>query len=160
AGVPFTAIVHQGTGTVTILQTGKEDVASDDANLGFAKVANRVLYLDGSANFRVQVKDLQRLEARGGTIKGEDLNLHQLDIELYGSASIELAGRVDDLKITANAAGNFNGEALKAKKARVVAYSSATLVVNVSDELNARAYAKGSIEYLGSPKVDKQVFAK
>lgn len=64
-----------------------------------------------------------------------------------------IAGSVDVLELTLSGVGSFNGAEFKTKQATIRNSGVGSVVVNVSEQLDATASGMGSVEYIGSPQV-------
>lgn len=107
--------------------------------------------------YRLKVKSLDGLEGSGSvTIDAVGLDADRLEVDFSGTARGVLAGSATAQRVTVSGAGGFDGRALSGRTAEVEVSGTGRAVVNVSDELTARASAASTIGYLGSPKVDEQ----
>jgi hypothetical protein len=168
----FSSISSKSVGRVTVQQTGKESltITADDNILPLLEsyVADNILYLtiEKDANFKptrpiefvVEVKSLESLNIKGvGTVEVKDIQGKRLSISLDGVGSMTIAGSVDVLELTLSGVGSFNGEEFKTKQATVRNSGVGSVVVNVSEQLDATASGMGSVEYIGSPQVRESV---
>lgn len=166
----FSSISSKSVGKVTVQQTGKESftITADDNILPLleSRVANNVLYLtiakDTNMNptkpieFVVEVKSLEGLNIDGvGSIEAKGIQGKRLAVSLGGVGSTTIAGSVDVLDLSLSGVGSFHGEEFKTKQATVRHSGVGSAVVNVSDQLDATVSGVGSVEYIGSPQVQK-----
>jgi len=166
----FSSISSKSVGKVTVQQTGKESltITADDNILPLleSRVADNVLYLtiakDTNMNptkpieFVVEVKSLESLNIDGvGSIKAKGIQGKRLSVSLDGVGSMTIAGSVDVLDLSLSGVGSFHGEEFKTKQAKVRHSGVGSAVVNVSDHLDATVSGVGSVEYIGSPQVQK-----
>lgn len=166
----FTAIEVSGTGRLVVERTGTESltVTADDNLISMftSEVKNGTLYLSvakgkrpsGSPTYRVTLSELRGLDISGaGSIEATKLDGDALSISISGAGSGNIAGRVDDLRISISGAGSFNAAELKAKRAKVTVSGAGNVTVNASDELDATVSGVGTIWYIGSPKLTSKV---
>ncbi|MFB8792243.1 MAG: DUF2807 domain-containing protein [Potamolinea sp.] len=166
----FSSISSKSVGKVAVQQTGKESltITADDNILPLleSRVADNILYLtiakDTHMNptkpieFVVEVKSLESLKIDGvGSIEVKDIQGKRLSVSLDGVGSMTIAGSVDVLDLTLSGVGSFHGEKFKVKQAKVHHSGVGSAVVNVSDQLDATVSGVGSVEYIGSPQVQK-----
>jgi hypothetical protein len=166
----FSSISFKSVGKVTMQQTGKESltITAEDNILPLleSRAADNILYLtlakDGKMNptkpieFAVQVKSLENLNTDGvGSIEAQGIQGKRLVVAMDGVGEVKIAGSVDVLDLTLAGVGSFQGEKLKTKQATVRNNGVGSAVVNVSEQLDATVSGVGSIEYIGSPQVQK-----
>lgn len=168
----FSSISSESVGRVTVQQTGKESltITAEDNILPLLKsyVADNVLYLTTekdthfrptkSIEFVLEVKSLESLNIKGvGSVEVKNIQGKRLSISLHGVGSMTISGNVDVLELNLSGVGSFHGEEFKTKQARVRNSGVGSAVVNVSDHLDATVSGVGSVEYIGSPEVQKSV---
>jgi hypothetical protein len=161
---PF-ARIHLKQGKAVIRQTGKEAVeARGDPplrDMAETNVADGTLYLNAphpDIEFVVDVKDLTHLRIAGvGKVEVMDLKGEKLEIQVDAAGQVSVSGSVQEQVIRLSAAGQFNGEGCKSKRAEVHVGSGGRAVVQVSDRLRAAISAGGTLEYVGSPQVEEDV---
>jgi len=168
----FSSISTNSVGKIIIKQTGKESltITADDNILPLleSRVADNILYLtiknDTSFNptqpieFMVEVKRLESLKINGvGSVEVQDIQSKNLSISFDGVGGMTIAGNVDVLDLSLDGVGSFNGENLKTKQATIRSKGVGSVVVNVSEQLDASVLGLGSIEYIGSPQVKEFV---
>jgi Putative auto-transporter adhesin, head GIN domain len=166
----FSSISFKSVGKVTMQQTGKESltIAAEDNILPLleSRVADNILYLtlakDGKMNptkpieFVVQVKSLESLNVDGvGSIEAKGIQGKRLAVAMDGVGEVAIAGSADVLDLNLSGVGSFQGEAFKTKRATVRNSGVGSAVVNVSEQLDADLSGVGSIEYVGSPQVQR-----
>lgn len=168
----FSSISFKSVGKLKVLQNGKESltIIAEDNILPMLKshVSNRILYINNvnessisptkPIEFFVEVKNLDSLNTKGvGSIEIKEIQSKRLAISIDGVGSVAIAGNVDVLDLTLSGVGSFNGEALKTKQAIVHSKGVGNAVVNVSEQLDASVSGIGSLEYIGSPQVNKSM---
>jgi Putative auto-transporter adhesin, head GIN domain len=166
----FSSISFKSVGKVTMQQTGKESltIAAEDNILPLleSRVADNILYLtlakDGKMNptkpieFVVQVKSLESLNVDGvGSIEAKGIQGKRLAVAMDGVGEVAIAGSADVLDLNLSGVGSFQGEAFKTKRATVRNSGVGSAVVSVSEQLDADLSGVGSIEYVGSPQVQR-----
>jgi hypothetical protein len=108
--------------------------------------------------------ELDRLETdrlavafRGaGTLHLGELTARELEIRIHGSSRIEVAGTVDTQRVEARL-GTYHAPRLKSQRAQVRLQGMAQAVVWAVDALQATIRGPGSVRYLGTPRVSRQV---
>ncbi len=169
---PFSSISFESVGKLNIRQTGKESltIVAEDNILPTLEshVSDQTLHIRNAKTssinptqpieFVVEVKSLDSLNAKAvGNIEIKDIQGKRLAVSLDGVGSIAIAGNIDVLDLELSGVGSFNGTDLKTKEARVRNKGVGSVVVNVSEQLDASASGIGSIEYIGSPQVKESV---
>jgi hypothetical protein len=130
------------------------------------RVADHILYL-GTVNdvdinptkpieFIMEVKSLENFNMTGvGSIEAKGIQGKQLTIDLTGVGNMAIEGSANSLDLRLNGIGSYRGDRFKTKQATVHSDGVGSAVLNVSDQLDASVSGMGSIEYIGSPKVQK-----
>jgi Putative auto-transporter adhesin, head GIN domain len=166
----FSSINFKSEGKVTVQQTGKESLTinAEDNLLPLleTRVADRILYL-GTVNnvdinptkpieFIMEVKSLESFDMTGvGSIEAKGIQGKQLTVTLTGVGNMTIDGSADFLDLRLNGIGSYRGERFKTKQANVYSDGVGSAVLNVSDQLDASVSGVGSVEYIGSPKIQK-----
>jgi len=130
------------------------------------------VYWVRTANVYVQVEEIKRINASGGSdVKGEDeisseeLRLHasggsdirlrvdvaELDVEVSGGADIELMGTANYLEASTSGGSNLNAYDLVVRFAQLEASGGSDIKITVEDEIKARASGGADIKYAGNP---------
>jgi hypothetical protein len=175
-------VLIERTGNESLTVTGDDNLLP----LFTAEVANGTLSLstaDGKSfegktpTYRITVGDLSKIDINGsGTvhaskIEGEALSISisgsgtmhvagqvsNLTASVSGSGTMDLAGQASDLTASVSGSGTVDAAELAAQHAKVVVTGSGDLIVNASDQLDARITGSGSIRYIGSPKLASAV---
>lgn len=108
--------------------------------------------------YHVGVANLRELQVAGsGDVKTSKLDSNTLSVVVTGSSDVSLAGRAEDLTVSASGSSSINAGELRAKTAKVVVRGSSDVTVNASDTLDAQVNGSGSLIYLGTPKLTKSV---
>jgi hypothetical protein len=163
----FTAVRFEGAGRV-VIESGDTDsvtVSSDDNVLPKITTGTRsgVLVLGIAANtgiianellYRVTVKDLRAIDAAGaGTLQASKLASKALTVTVAGSSSLQLSGKVADLKLLISGSGIINAAELVAERANVVLSGSGSTSVDVQESLDTVISGSGNVTYTGTPKL-------
>lgn len=88
----------------------------------------------------------------GSSIK-LDVETTKLDAKINSGSEIIIKGNTDILTVNANAGGKFYGKTLVAKNATLTTNAGGIIESNVTDILDAKTRAGGSIDIYGSPNV-------
>ncbi|HEU4867310.1 MAG TPA: head GIN domain-containing protein [Actinomycetota bacterium] len=167
----FDRVSIQGIGDLQIEQSGEESLTIEAEDnllpLLVSEVEGGRLKLGIRPNssisatkpivYRLKVKTLNGIDGSGSvTIDAVGLDADRLEVGLSGTVKSVLAGRATAQIVTISGAGGFDGRALTGRTAEVEVSGTGRAVVNVSDELRARASGASSIGYLGGPEVDQQ----
>jgi hypothetical protein len=168
----FTMIDVAGVGEVVITQGDTDSlVVETDDNLQeivLGDVRGDTLYLGINANqgfsdatrvrFTVTVKELTAITLSGaGTLSVRDFRGEQLSVNHSGAGPVTVAGTVVEQRVTLSGAGNYDGAALASARATVDLSGFGSVVVNVSERLDATVSGAGSIAYIGSPELHEQI---
>lgn len=168
----FTVIDVSGVGEVVITQGDTDSLTVDtDDNLQaivLGDVRDDTLYLGINANqgfsdatritFTVTVKELTAISFSGaGMVSVRDLSGEQITVNHSGAGRVTVAGTVVEQRVTLSGAGNYDGTALASARATVELSGFGSVVVNVSERLDATVSGAGSIAYIGSPELHEQI---
>lgn len=168
----FNGLVVNGAGKVFVDRTGTESLAitTDDNMLPYivTEVRDRRLTISFKSSvvpnhltdltFRVTVKDLESIEVNGAVaLEARGIEESQMAVNVSGAGAVKLAGQVDQLAVTLSGAGALQSENMASRSATVTNNGLGAAFVSVSDELNATMNGMGFIEYIGNPKVTKEI---
>lgn len=78
-------------------------------------------------------------------------NAKKAIIQVSSAGTVKLEGTAVDLMVNASSSGSCNLKEFKVENANVTATSSASLVVNTSKSIDAKAATSGSISFYGNP---------
>jgi hypothetical protein len=93
-----------------------------------------------------------------GSVDLEGLEADELDVRISGAGNLEVAdGKVAEQQITISGAGDYRAEDLDSLEARVSLSGLGSAFVRVRDHLDVTISGAGSVKYVGSPTVEKQV---
>jgi hypothetical protein len=160
----FTRIALDGTGQVTIQQTGTESLSieADDNLLPLltSDVAGGKLTLatKGSIHptkpihYRITVKDIAAIALEGaGDVSATGLHADALAVRISGSGNVSLAGTAASETIDIDGAGRCDAAQLATKTARVTVDGAGHVEVAPSDTLDAKVDGVGDVFYTGNP---------
>jgi hypothetical protein len=130
-----------------------------------ARIAIRFRSLDAialSGSVRLTAPKLAatslRIRASGGSaLSIEDLRATSLRVDGSGALEADLAGRVDDEKVSISGAGNYRAERLFANDVTVTVSGVGNVVLRAERTLRANISGAGVIEYAGDPVVTEHV---
>lgn len=129
-------------------------------------------------NIYVTLKDLEEVTLLGsGEVYSEDViqsdnlnlaiegsgNMHfdakgkSLKVTINGSGTVYVSGVIDEQQVEIRGSGDYEGEGLQSKKAKISIYGSGDAVVNVTDLLNISISGSGNVSYHGKPKINKRI---
>ncbi len=168
--IGFSSIAFNSEGKVTVQQTGKESltISAEDNLLPLleTRVTDRILSI-GTVNntdinptkpieFVMEVKSLEGFTMTGvGSIEAKGIQAKQMTIALTGVGAMTIEGAADSLDLRLEGVGSYEGKDFKTKQAKVYSEGVGSAVLNVSDRLDAVVSGVGTVEYIGSPKVQK-----
>jgi hypothetical protein len=104
----------------------------------------------------IQTDRLQITFRGAGAIRIASLTAGQLDVDLHGTARIDLAGSVEQQTVNARL-GTYSAAQLESRRAVVTLQGMARAIVWAADTLEATIRGPGSVQYVGSPRVRKHV---
>ena len=141
---------------------------------------NHSIYNGTQVTATVTYKKLNRLSVRGEeivrltsamnqedlklTIYGEskiyfdDLTTNELTVAIYGESYLEFAaGSVDRQVYRAYGESEVNAYEVANKSTKITAYGESNFRLNVSDRLKVTCYGETSVNYAGSPEVERGI---
>lgn len=167
----FDRVSIEGIGELRIEQSGEESLTIEAEDnllpLLISEVEGSRLKLGIRPNssisatkpivYRLKVRSLNGIDGSGSvTIDAVGLDADRLEVGLSGTVKSVLAGSATAQVVTISGAGRFDGRALTGRTAEIEVSGIGRAVVNVSDELSARASGASTVGYLGDPDVDQQ----
>jgi len=143
-------------------------VISSDVNFAFDSPPTVYIYtprLDGvSIHGAGRMRDWDTVATEsfslwlGGALTGNlPLDVENLDAVVTGAASLRAAGRADTASIGVSGAGDVTARELQTQHAVVDISGAGSVIVAVSDTLNASVAGAGSVRYIGDPNVTQSV---
>ena len=82
---------------------------------------------------------------------------HQGCRQFAAAGRTDQSGRAQEQDVSISGSGEYNGEALTSRSARVNVSGSGDVVVNASDALDAQVSGSGNVRYVGNPSVTEKV---
>jgi hypothetical protein len=167
-----TAVELQGTGDLTIDQTGTESLTIEAEDNILAKLTSDVsdgtlrlgtkpgtnLRTTKPIKYRLTVKDLTGVAISGsGTATAAKVTTTRFTARISGSGTITIGGTADDQEITISGSGSYRAAELASKTAAATISGSGDAEVMVADQLHINLSGSGSLTYLGSPTVDQNI---
>jgi hypothetical protein len=168
----FDSVEFSSAGRLTIQQTGTDSlqIQADDNVLPLltSEVAGTTLRLgvkpgtniSGAQNiaYTVTAKELKGVVLSGaGEVTVTGIDGTNLAVSHSGFGKFSVSGRVTKEVVELTGAGQFEGRDLAAEDAEVTVSGTGLATVNASRTLVARVTGVGRIEYLGNPKVTREV---
>ena len=168
----FTGVELTSIGDLRIEQTGTESLTIEaDADVLpqlTSNVSDGILELGVAPGttiatsrrivYRLTVATLDSIAVSGaGDATASNLRADRLAVEISGAGEMTLAGTVDSQTVTISGTGDYNGEDLPSASAKVTIDAAGNAVLRVSDRLDATVSGVGSVEYIGDPKVTKDI---
>ncbi|MHA1221345.1 MAG: GIN domain-containing protein, partial [Candidatus Heimdallarchaeota archaeon] len=92
-----------------------------------------------------------------GSIKINHIDVRFLDVKLSNLGKIEMAGVVEEQKVTIKGSGNYQASNLKSDKAKVTINGLGKAVVWVNEEFEASIKGVGNISYYGNPRIKSTI---
>lgn len=168
----FSRIALTGTGTILVSKGDSESlvVAADDNLLQYitATVSNGTLAIgfrsgasyDPSSppKFTIVAKNLSSLDISGqGTATLASADWGDLSLSLEGAGTITAAGTANALSVNFSGSGDFAGDNLRAKAARISLAGACDAVTWATDSLDVSLAGTGDVSYYGSPRVTQSI---
>jgi hypothetical protein len=175
-------IITQGEKESLLIETDdniipliETEVSAERLSIGFRRGYNFVPTSD--IKFYLTVKELDEILLSGaGSIKCEDFDTEELEIEISGAGDIdfrldadlvrvnssgaggiEMSGKVDRQEIDLSGAGKYDAEELESRECEITVSGAGSATVNVSQELDVDISGVGGVEYKGSPTVQQNI---
>ena len=168
----FNRVRLRGSGNLLLEQTGVESltIEAEDNILPLLRsdVENGELILGLKPGtgivthkpivFKLTVKELGGIEASGsGSIDVKGLSTDRFSLDGSGSSEVGVEGRADEVDVSISGSGDYNGESLTSRRARVTVSGSADVVVNATEALDVQISGSGNVLYVGNPSVTERV---
>jgi hypothetical protein len=167
----FSEVALNGTGNLTIRQTGSESltIEAEDNVISYidTTVENNRLSITTRnmipaptkpINYELTGKDLSALQLLGsGIIDASDISTDSLTATTSGAGDMKVAGKANSQDVTVLGAGRYQAGDLESKQAKIKISGTGNAVVNVSDKLDADISGAGSVEYNGNPTVSQTI---
>jgi Putative auto-transporter adhesin, head GIN domain len=166
----FSHIVLDGTGDLTITQSGAESltVEADDnlVPLITSTVAASTLEIRTTRpvdptkriHYTVTVKDFSGFDLLGSaSAVATQIDTAAIKIVISGAGDAKISGKAQSQDITISGAGDYEAPQLASKTTRVTINGAGNAVVEVSDALDVRISGAGDVAYIGDPKVAQSI---
>jgi hypothetical protein len=168
----FTKVELEGSGTLTIDQTGSEsltieagsnvmphltsDVSGDTLTLGVQR--RTAMPRSGPISYRLTVEELTGITVSGsGSVTAPKITTDKITCTISGSGSVTIGGRAADQELAISGSGQYEAGELASKVLRADISGSGGAVVSVSETLDVQISGSGSLTYSGDPNVTKDV---
>lgn len=159
----------------TIIAKEKAEISSlvdlefdDDITITAKEQARVYITLRGKAVKIVTLKKAKtefNITANNAVIEMSDssdmkalINSNSLVFDLYQKANAKIEGDIDDLKVRADNATNFNGQKLTAINAELIAEGSSDCLIEVKKELTLEASGNTEVQVFNNPKINLKKF--
>ncbi len=109
---------------------------------------------DITAKTPIEANDLDISVSGAGDIDLE-VNAKTMEVTVSGAGDVSVSGSTDRQKIRLSGAGSYKAQHLKSNYAHAKASGAGSIVVNVSEEIEAYASGAGSVKYYGDPAKEK-----
>ena len=168
----FEAVRLEGSGDVTITQTGSESLTIEADDNILPKLTSDVV--DGTLvlgvkkdetispshpiKYTVTVAKLTGIALAGsGNIDARPITTGTLSVDLSGSGNTTVQGQAMSQAVSIAGSGNYRGQDFATGSAKVDISGSGSVTVRVQDTLDVRIAGSGSVTYYGDPKVTQNV---
>jgi hypothetical protein len=119
---------------------------------------NTAIVASEPITYDVTVPQLSGLELSGsGTVTAKNLGVPELRVEISGSGSVRVDGKVDRQDVEISGSGDYGAPALASTDAQVTISGSGSADLAVSATLDVTISGSGSLTYSGSPKVTQDI---
>lgn len=92
-----------------------------------------------------------------GDVIIDSLEAYDLQVDLTGAGSIDLAGNIRDQKVNLSSVGNYSAGGLESSNAWINLSGAGTATVWVTEELDVSISGVGSVDFYGNPKVTQNI---
>lgn len=118
------------------------------------KYLSRIVATSGSDVFSTNTLtgNSLELETNSGSDLKLDINVQSLTCSATSGSDLEVSGKTSKLKAEANSGSDIDARDLLAESSTVNASSGASVTVNTSKELIAKANSGGDVTYYGNPE--------
>lgn len=86
-----------------------------------------------------------------GDVLLSQVDQHNVDVEIAGSANVQVDGKVDYVQVVISGSGSFKGRHLKSLDASLVIAGSGAIKVEASNRVRSKISGSGSITVFGAP---------
>jgi len=92
-----------------------------------------------------------------GELRGKDLNLTELVVDMSGAGSATLSGVAQTQQVVISGAGEYDAKELKSRKTSVDMSGAGSAMVWATETLDVEAAGAGGVKYWGDPDVRQEV---
>ena len=92
-----------------------------------------------------------------GDVIIDSLEADDLQVDLTGAGSIDLAGNTRDQKVNLSSVGNYSAGGLESSNAWINLSGAGTATVWVTEELDVNISGVGSVDFYGNPDVTQNI---
>jgi hypothetical protein len=168
----YSEVVVNGIGEVTLRQDGTErlSVEAEDNLLPLLQSTVRgrqlvlgpgpgvALHPTRAIRYTLSIRDVQAIQMNGaGSLRADDVHAERLQTTLNGGARVELTGTAETQDLLIAGAAEYRAASLTSRAASVEINGAGTVIVNVSDRLDATINGAGTVEYIGTPRVSQSI---
>ncbi len=93
----------------------------------------------------------------GGRIEIDNLVADSLDVDLSGAGDFDMAGMVDQQKVTLSGAGSYKASDLQSRVVEIDISGAGSAQLWVTDELDVNLSGVGSLQYYGDAEVRQNI---
>ena len=106
---------------------------------------------------RLKIGNISIALKGNGTLNVKEIRAKNFGVSMSGTGNATVSGQADDLYVSVNGAGSFEGAALHGKSACVYIRGDGGATLWVDDTLDAKISGAGHINYIGKPQVTKRI---
>ncbi len=170
----FSAVDFRGVGELTITQWNTESLTIQAEEIILRQIKTEVS--NGTLTIRVEPESLKSMNTKqgiyytltvkrldaftlagAGNIRATNIKGDRLAVTLSGLGNLDISGEAGQQTVVISGAGNYRAEGLKSRTAQVQVTGLGSATVWATDSLDATTTSTGSINYYGSPQVNKSV---
>lgn len=139
----------------------KSEVSGGKLEIGLDGGEGRNYVPTQPIKFTLTVKNLDALTLGGkGSIRADNLTGETLTCVLAGVGSAELSGQVTRQDITVSGKGDYKAAGLESREAKILIAGAGNATLWVRDSLQVQSVGSGTVQYYGSPTVERQELGK
>jgi hypothetical protein len=100
---------------------------------------------------------LRTSQSGAGNIRLGQLDAQELESSLAGAGSLDVRGTAPRFVATISGVGKINARELAVRDAQVTVTGAGDAALRVSDSLRVRISGAGNVEYVGNPRVEREI---
>ena len=137
----------------------KTDVVNGELRLSFADKNSKNINIDDGERVVVTMPELTSFRGEGaGLMILNNVRTERFDVNYRGAGSLQMNGKVGQLRLNAEGVGEVDAKALIAQDADVTFRGIGDVSVHATNKLNASVQGLGNLTYYGKPaSVSKSV---